>query len=108
MEQLAQRLDAAKIDDSIAFLTSDRATQTPFARGWEIVATLPWSLKRLRARLRELEVGRVIVKKRGSPIDPQVLERQLRLDGPNELTVVLTRAQGRPVALLCRPIEHAA
>jgi hypothetical protein len=106
VEQLGHRLGAAKIDDSIAFLTSDALTHTHFARAWTIRETLPWNLKRLRSRLRELDIGRVIVKKRGSPIDPQELERQLRLDGAGQLTVVLTRALGKPVAILCQPAEH--
>lgn len=104
VEQLAHRIDATKIDDDIAFLTSETFVATPFARGWEVQEVLPFNLKQLRARLRELDIGRVVVKKRGSPIDPQVLEKQLRLVGDGELTVVLTQVQGRPSVILCRPV----
>jgi hypothetical protein len=66
---------------------------------------MPLSLKRQRARLRELDVGRVVVKKRGSPIDPQVLEGQLRLEParPNQMTLVLTHVLGQPSVILCTP-----
>jgi hypothetical protein len=112
IEQLAQQLGAAKIDDQIAFLTSETLVATPFARAFEIAETLPFNLKRLRARLRELGVGQVVVKKRGSPIDPQALEQQLRLPdktiAPHALTLVLTQVQGQPSVILCTPVEQVA
>jgi SAM-dependent methyltransferase len=103
VEQLAVQLDAAKIDESIAFLTTATLKHTPFARAFRVLEVMPFNLKRLRARLRELEVGQVVIKKRGSPIDPQALEKQLRLAGPHALTLVLTHVQGQPSVLLCEP-----
>lgn len=107
VEQLAEQLNAAKIDESIAFLTTDTLAHTPFARAFQVLETMPFNLKRLRARLRELEVGQVVIKKRGSPIDPQVLEKQLRLQGSQALTLVLTHVQDQPSVLLCQPVVPA-
>lgn len=111
VEQLAQEIGARKIDDEIAFLTSDVSVATPFARAFEVQEVLPFSLKRLRARLRELGVGQVVIKKRGSPLDPQALEQQLRLPertvAPNQLTLVLTRVQNQPSVILCTPLDPA-
>ena len=104
VEQLAHQLDATKIDTDIAFLTSDALVATPFARAFAVHETLPFNLKQLRARLRSLDVGKVVVKKRGSPIDPQTLERQLRLVGSRSLTVILTHIQGRPSVILGEPV----
>lgn len=106
IEQLAQQLDAAKIDEQIAFLTRSSYVPTPFARAFRIHEVLPFNLKRLRTRLRELHVGHVVVKKRGSPIDPQVLEHQLRLDPslPQTLTIILTQVRGQPSVVLCEPV----
>jgi hypothetical protein len=108
VEQLAAEIDAVKIDEQIALLTNDRLVETPFARAFEVYDVMPFNLKRLRAHLRELQVGRVVVKKRGSPIDPQVLEQQLRLaaNAPNELTLMLTHVQGQPSVVLCNPVKH--
>lgn len=105
VEELARQIDAAKIDDEIAFLTADSLQATPFARAFAVREVLPFNLKRLRSRLRELEIGRVVVKKRGSPIDPQVLEQQLRLprELPHATTLVLTRVRGQPSVILCDP-----
>ena len=63
---------------------------------------LPFSLKRLRALLRSRGVGQVVVKKRGSAVEPEQLRRQLRLEGPESAVVVLTRVAGAPTALLAR------
>jgi hypothetical protein len=98
---LAEQLGAAQLDREIAYLTADRAIATPFARCWRVLEWLPFSLKRLRARLRALDAGAVTVKKRGSPLDTDSLARKLSDGGTRPLVVVLTQAQGRPVALIC-------
>src|SRR5690606_35110323 len=90
VEVLAQQLGAAKIDDDIAYLTAGHAQENPFARCFQLEAALPFHLKRLRGWLREHDVGQVTVKKRGSPLEPQELQRQLRLRGSRSVTLFLT------------------
>jgi hypothetical protein len=101
VEHLAHLIGATKIDDEIAFLSTADPVETPFARRFRVDDVLPWNLKRLRQYLRERGIGRVVVKKRGSPIDPQVLEHQLRLTGTGAATLILTQVQGKPSVLLC-------
>jgi THUMP domain-like len=60
-------------------------------------------LKRLRSTLRDRGIGRLTVKKRGSALEPEQLRKDLRLSGPNELTIILTRVAGAPAVLLCQP-----
>lgn len=98
---LAAQLGAAQLDSSIAYLTAPTLVPTAFARAWEIHEWLPFSLKRLRARLRAYDVGPVTVKKRGSALDTDQLARQLGGKGTQPLVVVLTRVQGQPAALIC-------
>ncbi len=63
---------------------------------------MPFQLKRLRAALRERGIGRVTVKKRGSPLSPEEAIRLLKLDGGGEeAVVVLTQVAGRHSALIC-------
>ena len=100
--ELAAQLGAAQLDRAIAYLTGAQPPQpTPFARCWQIHAWMPFSLKRLRARLRALDAGAVTVKKRGSPLDTDALARQLSGAGAQPLVVVLTQVAGRPAALIC-------
>lgn len=103
VEALAQQLGAAKIDADIAYLTADHPQPTPFARCFRLEAALPFQLKRLRAWLREHEVGQVTVKKRGSPLEPQALQRQLRLQGSRSAILFLTHVRGAPYVLVGQP-----
>lgn len=105
---LAQRLGAAQLDPTIAYLTADAAQPTPLARAWHICEWLPFGLKRLRARLRALDAGAVTVKKRGSPLDTDKLARQLSGSGARPLVVVLTQVQGQHAALICEPPANIA
>jgi SAM-dependent methyltransferase len=100
---LAAQLGAAQLDAEIAYLVADKLVSTPFARAWRVLEWLPFSLKRLRARVRAYDPGPVTVKKRGSPLDTDALARQLSGRGAAPLVVVLTRVQGKPAALLCAP-----
>lgn len=102
--ELGDLLAATLLDPDIAYLTGDAGVVTPFARGYLVRDVLGFSLKRLRAALRERDVGRVTIKKRGSALQPEQLRRDLRLSGGQEATVVLTRIAGRPYALLVDPL----
>jgi SAM-dependent methyltransferase len=104
---LAGMLDAWQIDPTIAYLSADEHRPTPFARAWAVEAVLPFGVDRVRRHLRALGVGRVTVKKRGSPLDTDALARQLSGRGRAQLGVVLTRVRGKPAALLCAPPADA-
>jgi len=105
VQDLAISLDASLIDPTIAYLTADTQIATPLARSWTIEAWLPFNLKKLRAYLRERNVGRVTVKKRGSPLTPEELIAKLHLpnDG-DERVIVLTRVRGNPAIIICQPL----
>ena len=89
-------------DPDIAYVYTDEPVDTPYARRLEITDVLPFSLKRLRALLRERRVGRLEIRKRGSALEPDQLRRQLRLSGSEGASMVLTRVAGAPVVILCR------
>jgi SAM-dependent methyltransferase len=103
--ELATGLDATLADPSIAYLYADRPGATPFARCLEVTDVLPFSLKRLRALLRERRVGRVEILKRGSALEPEKLRRDLRLAGDQPASLVLTRVAGAPTVLVCQPVQ---
>ena len=105
VEELARRLGAWKLDQRIAFLSSDAEPRTPFGRTLRVDASMPFGLKRLRERLRALGVGAVDIRRRGLAGDVDDLRRRLRLGGGSRATVVLTRATGRPWALVCSDPE---
>ena len=103
--ELADAIGGTLVDPTIAYLCTDQPMPTPFARGYRVTDVLPFSVKRLRALLRERGVGTVTVKKRGSAVMPEEMRRQLKLSGGGAATVVLTRVAGAPTALVCQPVE---
>lgn len=105
VEQLARRMDVTMIDPTIAYLTGDTPINTPFARCFAVEESMPFHLKKLRARLRQLNVGRVIVKKRGSPLTPEALQQRLNLEGEREVIVFLTRVRSEPYILIAQEVK---
>ncbi|MFC8831026.1 SAM-dependent methyltransferase [Streptomyces sp. NPDC057137] len=105
--EAADELDGGLIDETIAYITADELRPTPYATAYEITDELPFNLKRLKALLREREVGILTVKKRGSPVEPEELRRKMKLQGRKSATVFLTRVAGAPTMLLGRPAGRA-
>ncbi len=103
----ALRWEAAQLDPTTAYLTADAAPATPWARAWRIEDWLPFNIKALRAALRERDIGRVTVKKRGTAVTPEALIPQLKLNGGQARTLVLTRWQGRQIVLICEEMPEA-
>ncbi|MGY1641634.1 class I SAM-dependent methyltransferase [Geodermatophilus sp. SYSU D00703] len=98
---VAADLGATLVDPTIAYLTSDAAADSPWVASYRVGEVLPFNVKKLRALLRARGVGRVVVKKRGSPIEPEQLARQLRGPGAGSAVVVVTRVAGAPTTLVC-------
>jgi SAM-dependent methyltransferase len=98
---VAAALDATLIDPTIAYLTSDARAESPWVSSYRVADVLPFNLKRLRAHLRSRGIGRAVVKKRGSPIEPETLARQLKGPGRDSAVVVVTRVAGAPTVLVC-------
>ncbi|MFB7938711.1 methyltransferase domain-containing protein [Streptomyces sp. NPDC056049] len=101
--EAAEELGGGLIDPTIAYITADTLTPTPYASAYEITDELPFNLKKLKALLREREVGMLTVKKRGSAVEPEEIRRRVAPKGPNSATVLLTRVAGAPTMLIGRP-----
>ncbi|WP_329230299.1 THUMP-like domain-containing protein [Streptomyces canus] len=104
--EAAEELDGGLIDPTIAYVTGDALRATPYATAYEITDRLPFNVKKLKALLREREVGILTVKKRGSAVEPEELRRKAlpKPQGPHSVTVFLTRVAGAPTMLLGRPV----
>jgi hypothetical protein len=102
--EVAEQLGGHLLDPTIAYITSVRATGSPFATGYAVLDVLPFGLKRLRSLLRDRDIGVLTIKKRGSAIEPETLRRQLRLHGSAAATIVVTRIAGQPSVLVVEPL----
>lgn len=100
---LGEQLNASMLNSDIAYLTADEAMQTPFARCWAVLQQGSFHLKTLNQWLRELEAGEVVIKKRGSPIDPDTFRKRLKtIPGGRKLTVFFTICQEKPWMILAK------
>ena len=103
--QLAAQVDGWLVDETIAYIAADAVVPTPFGSWYAVHEVMPFGLKNLRARLRTYDAGPVVVKKRGTAVEPEQLRKQLKLTGTREVTVVLTRAAGRQIAMIVQPLR---
>ncbi len=103
---LARQLDAAPVDPQIAYLLGDKLVATPFADAYEVLDRFPYGNKRLQKALMDRDVGRVIIKKRGFPQEPDEVRKQLKLRGAAEMIVVLARIGKGHDVFLCRLVQE--
>ena len=88
------------LSDGIAYVTADRAVDSPFARGFRVLERLPNDERQLRQALAQRGVGTLEIKKRGVDLDPASLRTRLKLRGDAAATLVITRENGRRATLL--------
>lgn len=103
---IVDRCHGRLFDEMIAYVTSDELYDSPYTTAYEITDQLPFNMKRLKALLREREVGVLTVKKRGSAVEPEELRRKMKLQGPNAATVFLTRVADAPTMLVGQPLKR--
>lgn len=103
---VARRLGGHMIDASIAYITAETASPTPFARGYEVLETTAVDPKAISRALATHDMGWVEIKKRGIDIDPAEFRKKLTLKGSSDGVVILTRAGTRRVALIVRRLAE--
>ena len=101
---LARTLDARMLHPDIAYLTADQPVQSPFASCFRVRAVLPLDVKTLKRELSARGIGSLEIKKRGVDIDPAQFRTRLALNGDASATLILTRGEGRRVALLAERV----
>ena len=100
---LTSVVDGFELDSGVGYVTSNRCVDVGYARRFAVTESMPLNVKALRAWLRDRDVGRVTIKKRGVTLDGEALRSQLRLSGSGEMTLVLTRVKNQQVCLVVRP-----
>ncbi|MGC9495448.1 class I SAM-dependent methyltransferase [Streptomyces sp. WG7] len=104
--EVAEQVGGGLLDATIAYVTADELRPTPYATAYEITDRMPFNVKKLKALLREREVGTLTVKKRGSAVEPEELRRKVKPQGPNAATVFMTRVAGAPTMLIGHPVDR--
>ena len=102
VRQLAHRLSARMLDFQVAYLTADTPAFSPFAATFEVLDVLPFSVNRLRERLRADGWRPDEIRRRAFPVEPDELRRLLgKLEGA-PVTLLLTTLSGRRTVFIAR------
>ena len=101
---LADSLNLGLIAPEIAYLTGDSLLESPWLRGFRVLETIAFDRKKLKARLQELGIGILEIKKRGSDVVPEVLRKELQLKGKRAATLIITRVGDSHRALICEAV----
>lgn len=101
---LADSLNLGLIAPDIAYLTGDYLLESPWLRGFRVLETMAFDRKKLKARLQELGIGILEIKKRGSDVVPEALRKELQLKGKRAATLIVTRVGDSHRALICEAV----
>jgi hypothetical protein len=94
VRHLAARVGGWMLDGQVAYLGASEPSASRLAASFEVLDVAPFSLVRLRERLRERQWRPDEIRRRAFPIEPDDLRRQLG------------RLEGEPVTLLCTTIAQ--
>lgn len=103
--ELAEQIGATLIAPQIAYLSSDEEINSPFVRGFRVLDEMAFDRKKLKAYLREKNIGTLEIKKRGADIVPEELRKEMQLKGENAATLIVTRVGDAHRVLVAEPIR---
>lgn len=101
---LARQVGATLISREIAYLSSDIEIDSPLMRGFRVIDEMAFDRKKLKAYLRDRNIGTLEIKKRGVDVVPEQLRKELSLKGEIAATLILTRVGDDHRALLAEPL----
>jgi hypothetical protein len=74
-------------------------------RGFEVVDEMAFDRKKLKAYLRDKNIGTLEIKKRGVDVLPEQLRKEMSLKGEIAATLILTRIGDDHRALIAKPLR---
>jgi len=112
---LALQLGGHLVDEHIAYICAPDLVDTPFARAYKVLEVMPYSVKGLKAWVKQNGIGVLDIKKRGTSVTPEELRKQLlpagkgsgKKAGKKTATLVLTRIGDERVAISVEPVQPA-
>ena len=102
----AEPLGLKLISPEIAYLSSNDLISSPWLKGYKLIDNLVFDRKKLKAYVRENNIGILEIKKRGSDISPEELRKQLAPKGEGAATLIVTRVGDAHRVLVAQPIGN--
>lgn len=103
--QLAEQIEAKLFAPEIAYLTAAKTISSPWLKGYRVLDNLVFDRKKLKAYLRERNIGTLEIKKRGSDIVPEQLRKELSPKGEGAATLIVTRVGDAHRVLVCEALK---
>lgn len=91
---LAARENCAVLAPGIVYLTSDEWRSTRLMQGFQVMEEMAFDRRKLKARLRELRMGRLEIKVRGVDESPEKIRKQLEVEGERAGVILIYRGRG--------------
>lgn len=105
ISEFADPLELSLISPDIAYLSSSEIVSSPWIKGYRVLDNLAFDRKKLKAYLRERNIGILEIKKRGADISPEQLRRELSPKGEGAATLIITRVGDAHRVLVTQPIS---
>lgn len=102
--ELAKQTGLHGFSAGIAYLTGSQRLESPWLKGYEVLEEMAFDRKKLKARLREMGVGILEIKKRGADILPEQLRKELDPKGKNSATLIVTRIGEAHRVIIAKPL----
>jgi hypothetical protein len=99
---LAAECNLSALGQGSTYLTGSAPIRDAALDCFQVHEVLPLRIGSLAKHLRERNIGRLEIKKRGVDVDPDRLRRELKLRGNNSATLLITSIAGRPAAILAQ------
>jgi hypothetical protein len=99
---LAEAVGAGALHPSQRLLTSDDRLHSPWLAPFEVLDSMPWRERKVRAWLRAHRAGQVEVKTRGGFVDPNALQKKLSTSEGIPVTLFVLRLDKNRIAILTR------
>ncbi len=99
---VAESLDLRRLDDAEEYLTGDTLVDSPFVRGFEVLADLTNNTREIRDHFRTSPFGQVEIKCRHMSIDADAIRRKLPLPGNEPGVLLFARVAGKARAIVAR------
>lgn len=99
---LAHRLDAWLLDPHVAYLSADQPRFSPLAATFEVLDVLPFSVSRLKDRLRASKWRPDDIRRRAFPVEPDELRKLLGKLRGEPVTLLATTIGGQRTVFICR------
>jgi len=104
VRHLGHQVGARLIDPHLGYLTSSSASFTPLADAFEVTEVVPFSVARLRGRLKQLGLAAHEIRRRAFPIEPDELRRLLGPQSGSPATLLCCSIGGRRLVIVARPL----